>query len=173
MPKKIVVAGVSEQAATKIGQATKIQAQIKKTKASLASLEAKLARLMGLDAKPAAPVAAKKGKRGRKRRAAKPAVAAFPAPKPFVAPKPAPVVIKAKPVAKAGKKVRKASVRDAMVNILGKAGKPMRIAEILAALKLQGVKMKSKKPEKSLSVQLYQNKKVFQRAGPGAFRLSK
>ena len=187
MPKKLVVAGISEQAATKVGQANRIIAQIKQARESVAALESRLAKLMGLEAAPAAP-AAKKAKRGRKRRAVKPVVVAL---KPFMAPKfaplPAPVVVKAKPVvikakpvvvkakpaAKGAKKVRKASLRDSMVDILAKAGKPMRIAEILAALKSQGVKMKSKKPEKSLSVQLYQNKKVFQRAGPGAFRLSK
>lgn len=83
--------------------------------------------------------------------------------KPVKAAKPA----KAKPVLKpnAGPSL-KDSVRDFML----KAGKPMKIAEIVLAMQKSGHVFESKKPVKAMTKLMYNNAKVFKRVKPGTFK---
>ena len=79
----------------------------------------------------------------------------------------APATAAAKPSAgKSNAPTLKSSVRDFLL----KAGKPMRIAEIVLAMKKAGHVFQARKPVAAMSLLLYSNKKVFKKVKPGTFK---
>lgn len=81
------------------------------------------------------------------------------------------------PAAKA-KRGRRKGVRggvtqkQAVVDILGSAGRALTINEILAQLRARGVKIRSAAPQRVLRVMLYSDQgKLFARPRPGCFTL--
>lgn len=73
--------------------------------------------------------------------------------------------------AKPGKKRAKSghTSKQAVVDVLKAAGKPLGINEIMDALAVKGQKSKAKNPKNSLRVMLYGDKKTFKKAARGLF----
>ena len=62
------------------------------------------------------------------------------------------------------------SQRDSVRDFMLKAGKPMRIAEIVTAMHKAGHVFQSRKPVKAMKKLLYTNKQMFKRVKPGTFK---
>src|ERR1035437_6424713 len=69
----------------------------------------------------------------------------------------------------AAKRNETASLKDRVRDFLVKAGKPMRIAEIVSAMKKAGHVFQAKKPVAAMSLLLYTHNKVFKKVNPGTF----
>ena len=61
------------------------------------------------------------------------------------------------------------SQRDCVHDFLVKAGKPMKIAEIVQAMQKAGHVFQAKRPVAAMSLLMYNNKKVFKKVKPGTF----
>ncbi len=81
----------------------------------------------------------------------------------------APPVAVAQPVSKR-KGGRSATLRDSIRDFLIQAGKPMRLAEIVKGMKQSGHVFTAKKPLLAIKKMLYDNKKMFKKAGRGLFK---
>ena len=62
------------------------------------------------------------------------------------------------------------SRRDIVLDLLAREGKPMRISELVEAMKRAGYVFQSKKPFKAVSKLLYNHPKVFKRVKSGTFK---
>ncbi len=75
--------------------------------------------------------------------------------------------------AKRAKKRRSGpSQRDCVRDFMLKAGKPMKIAEIVQAMQKAGHVFEAKRPVGAMSLLLYNNKKVFKKVKPGTFAVA-
>lgn len=63
------------------------------------------------------------------------------------------------------------SQRDLVIDILKKAGEPMDLDAIVAAMRKRGYKFTSKNPKRALSVTIYPDKATFRKVKPSVFRL--
>ena len=61
--------------------------------------------------------------------------------------------------------------RDLVMEILKKAGKPMDLDQIIAAMRKRGYKFASKNPKRALSVTIYPDKATFKKVKPSVFTL--
>jgi len=61
------------------------------------------------------------------------------------------------------------SQRDLVRDFMLKAGKPMKIAEIVLAMQKSGHVFQAKRPVAAMSLLMYNNKKVFKKVKPGTF----
>jgi len=61
------------------------------------------------------------------------------------------------------------SHKDCVRDFLAKAGRPMKIAEIVQAMQKAGHVFHAKRPVAAMSLLLYSNKKVFKKVKPGTF----
>ena len=61
------------------------------------------------------------------------------------------------------------SLRDCVREFLAKAGKPMKIAEIVQAMQKAGHVFQAKRPVAAMSLLMYNNRKVFKKVKPGTF----
>ena len=61
------------------------------------------------------------------------------------------------------------SLKDRVRDFLLKAGKPMKIAEIVTAMQKAGHVFQAKRPVAAMSLLLYTNNKVFKKVKPGTF----
>ncbi|MBU4198424.1 MAG: winged helix-turn-helix domain-containing protein [Verrucomicrobia bacterium] len=68
---------------------------------------------------------------------------------------------------------RKSRMREALVAVLGQAGKPLKVPAIHQALVARHFLMKSKDPKKLIGVRLYTDRKTFRKVKPGCFTLRK
>ena len=64
-------------------------------------------------------------------------------------------------------------MREALVAVLGQAGKPLKVPAIHQALVARHFLMKSKDPKKLIGVRLYTDRKTFRKVKPGYFTLRK
>ncbi|MFZ4395948.1 MAG: hypothetical protein ACOYOU_10025 [Kiritimatiellia bacterium] len=77
----------------------------------------------------------------------------------------------AKPKSEAQRKAgRSASPKTSVRDFLVQAGKPMKIAEIVKGMKKSGHVFTAKKPLLAIKKMLYDNKKMFKKAGRGLFK---
>jgi len=79
---------------------------------------------------------------------------------------------KAKPAAvkSVANKVEAPTLKDSVREFMLKAGKPMKIAEIVKAMQKAGHVFESKKPVPAMSKLMYNHAKVFKRVKPGTFK---
>jgi len=120
----------------------KILGAIENLEKTIAALNVSLSAILGLRVK-AAAVAAK-------------------APKAKIA-----KAAKVKPVMKPNAAM---SLKERVRDFLAKAGKPMKIAEIVMSMQKAGHVFESKKPIKVMTKLMYNNAKVFKRVKPGTFK---
>ncbi|MEI7436128.1 MAG: hypothetical protein WCL16_04910 [bacterium] len=72
-----------------------------------------------------------------------------------------------------GKRAKKRSAKPALKGLVRdfmiKAGKPMKIAEVVQAMQKAGHVFQAKRPVEAMSLLMYNNKKVFKKVKPGTF----
>ncbi len=80
--------------------------------------------------------------------------------------------VKTAMVKRAKKRGRGPSQRDCVRDFMVKAGKPMKIAEIVQAMQKAGHVFEAKRPVGAMSLLMYNNKKVFKKVKPGTFAVA-